>query len=142
MPLCSTGRRSSALKRLEPHPERDRVGEAAKIDLRHRRVPAGREALIRRQIRDAPLILQLAADAPGADRHANTAEEHRTRLPSAADEVAVDDRHVVVGDEVAVLAVAIVDDADPAADIRLHRAVPADGKVAKCGGDRYGAQLE
>ena len=89
------------------------IVEPAEIDL------VARESLVRRQLALGLLIADFTAEIPRAEREPDTAEDDRTGGAAVADVGLAEDRRVEV-DELAALRVAPPEQADAAADVRLH----------------------
>src|SRR5262249_44449270 len=88
------------------------------------------------------LPADFAPNAHRSDRDPQAAENHRTGVPAAARKVAVDDRAVVVRDEIAALAVAPAERADAGADVWHDAVAVAQREKAERRRDRHDAELQ
>jgi hypothetical protein len=132
-PACDgAARRTTA---SEANVERHEIVEALEIDL------GPGESLVGGQLACSVLVPDFSADIPRAKREAHAAENHRPDRAALADIRVAEDRRVEV-DELARLGVAPPEQADTAADVRLHRRVPSEWQEAERRRERDDAQLE
>src|SRR5204863_7887736 len=129
-------RRPRPLRTSEPEADREKIVQAAEIDLRRGKIfGRGQRSL-------APRVAKLPADADRSDRERAAAEYDGPDFCARSHEAVAEDAVVARIDEVAGLAVPPILDGHSPADVRPHRTAMAERQHPHRRGKRDDPQLE